>query len=94
MVLSPLGRRTHRIEIPCVILRGECFQNDKSDIEKVKHEWGHFAQLALHGPAAFTLFIAIPSVIYNLHCQKTGDWGNYYKVPWERYADFLGGAKH
>ena len=38
--------------------------------------------------------VVIPSVIYNLYCQKNGDWGNYYKVPWERYADFLGGAKH
>ena len=67
--------------------------NDKDDIKTVKHEWGHFAQLALHGPAAFMLLFGIPSMLYNLYCQKTGDWSEYYKMPWEAYADYLGGVK-
>ena len=70
------------------------YHKEKSDIEKVKHEWGHFAQLSLHGPAAFTLFIAIPSISYNIYCKKTEDWTNYYNMPWEWYADYLGGARH
>ena len=65
-----------------------------TDAEKVKHEWGHFGQLSLHGPAALTLFIEVPSISYNIYCQKTGDWTNYYNMPWEWYADYLGDARH
>ena len=67
--------------------------NDKADINTVKHEWGHYAQLAFQGPAAFTKFVAIPSLSYNIYCKITGDWTNYYKMPWEAYADYLGGVK-
>ena len=67
--------------------------NDKNDVNTVNHEWGHFKQLALHGPAMFTLFIALPSLIYNIYCRITGDWSKYYKMPWEAYADYLGGVK-
>ena len=67
--------------------------NDKNIVEAVNHEWGHFAQLALHGPAVFTLFMALPSLIYNIYRSITGDWTKYYKMPWEAYADYLGGVK-
>ena len=68
-------------------------KNDKHDIKTVNHEWGHFAQLTLFGPAAFMLLFGIPSMLYNLYCQKTGDWSKYYKMPWEAFADYLGGVK-
>ena len=68
-------------------------KNDKYDIKTVNHEWGHFAQLTSFGPAAFMLLFGIPSMLYNLYCQKTGDWSKYYKMPWEAFADYLGGVK-
>ena len=68
-------------------------KGEKHDINTVNHEWGHFAQLALHGPAVFTLFMALPSVIYNIYCRINGDWDKYYEMPWEVYADYLGGVK-
>ena len=55
--------------------------NDKNTVEAINHEWGHFAQLALHGPAVFTLFMALPSLIYNIYCRITGDWWKFYKMP-------------
>ena len=63
------------------------------DQNTVKHEWGHFAQLTLHGPIIFTMFMALPSLLYNLYCSKTDDWSKYYEMPWEAYADYLGGVK-
>ena len=68
-------------------------KNDKHDIKTVNHEWGHFAQLTLFGPATFMLLFGIPSMLYNLYCQKTGDSSKYYKMPWESFADYLGGVK-
>ena len=33
------------------------------------------------------------SFIYNIYCSITDDWSKYYKMPWEAYADYLGGVK-
>ena len=69
------------------------YENRKTDATVVKHEWGHFAQLALHGLGVYTLYLALPSLVYNIYCNITDDWTKYYEMPWESYADFLGGVK-
>lgn len=55
----------------------------------VKHEWGHNVQAMLVGLPKYVLGIAIPSVINYL-------WGSghYYSKPWERTADWFGGANN
>ena len=56
----------------------------------IKHEWGHNMQELLLGTPAYLINIAIPSVANYL-------WGStrdidYYSMPWERTADWLGGV--
>ena len=41
-------------------------KNQCADQNTVKHEWGHFGQMFILGPGAFTAFVAAPSLIYNL----------------------------
>ena len=60
---------------------------DVTDINVVKHEWGHFAQLKLMGPINYALTVAIPSVTSDPYDPY------YYSNPWERTADWLGGVK-
>ena len=59
--------------------------NPKTDANTVKHEWGHFIQLLILGPVAYTFSIAIPSAL-------NGDAKHYYSQPWEVTADMLGGV--
>ena len=56
----------------------------------IKHEWGHTVQESLVGTPKYLTKFAIPSIIGYL-----SDPGNntYYSLPWERSADFFGGAK-
>ena len=72
-------------------------KNHKTSQNAVKHEWGHFGQMLILGPGAFTAFVAAPSLIYNWW----GDYQNYndyrydklyYSKIWERTADVLGGV--
>ena len=59
------------------------------DVETVKHEWGHTVQQSLMGTPKFMTRIAVPSRI------GAGlDVDDYYSQPWERSADFFGGAIH
>lgn len=56
----------------------------------IQHEWGHNMQELILGPSAYITNIAIPSVANYL-------WGStqdidYYSMPWERTADWLGGV--
>ncbi len=51
----------------------------------VKHEWGHFIQLAIVGVPKYFIFYGIPSMA-NLGS------GYYYNKPWERSADLFGGV--
>lgn len=63
--------------------------NREWDVETVKHEWGHTVQQSLMGTPKFMIRIAVPSLIgANLRVD------DYYSQPWERSADFFGGAKH
>ena len=59
------------------------------DVETVKHEWGHTVQQSLMGTPKFMARIAVPSLI------GAGlGVDDYYSQPWERSADFFGGATH
>lgn len=61
----------------------------EEDINIVKHEWGHTVQQSIMGTSKFIKRIAIPSIIgFNLNVK------DYYSQPWERSADFFGGANN
>lgn len=58
-------------------------------ISVLKHEWGHTVHESLMGSTKYITKIAIPSVTGNkLHFEP------YYSQPWERSADFFGGANN
>lgn len=59
---------------------------DDKDPDTVKHEWGHYVQLRLMGPLHFLSSVAIPSIT------SDPNDSDYYSNPWERTADWLGGA--
>ena len=59
------------------------------NVETVKHEWGHTVQQSLMGTQKYMMRIAVPSLIGA--ALKVDD---YYSQPWERSADFFGGATH
>jgi hypothetical protein len=62
------------------------FLNKKAkDPNTVRHEWGHFVQLGIMGVGSYIPTVAIPSIL-------SGDRADYYSLPWERMADFFGGA--
>ena len=56
----------------------------------IKHEWGHQKQSLYLGPF-YLLVIGLPSALGNLIHRKIKF--DYYKQPWERWADKLGGVK-
>ena len=64
-----------------------------------QHEFGHHKQSKYLGPL-YLLVIGLPSVLFNIwdrlfHKKWTNlkrlDW--YYKLPWEHWADVLGGVE-
>ena len=72
----------------CSIL-GTLWLNNDNNEEDIMHEYGHSIQERILGPSYLTT-IAIPSLIYN----KFGSYEtlDYYSMPWERTADWLGGV--
>ena len=64
--------------------------NKVSDVNTVKHEYGHCLQLNEIGMKKYIQYIAIPSL--------NGYWGNdvpydeYYSLPWEYGAEIYGGV--
>jgi hypothetical protein len=87
-------------------LGGILFQKG-SDENIVKHEWGHTVQLKTWGMAKYLYLYALPSftcaTIATLEYRGWlhtgfGEWlnrdFNYYKLPWERTAEFFGGASN
>ena len=58
-------------------------------IDTVKHEWGHTVQQSLIGTPKYMTRIAAPSII---SCIANPSSKTYYSLPWERTADFFGGA--
>ena len=58
--------------------------SNETDVNTVRHKWGHFVQLLQLGIVEYTFSILLPSVLsdpYNKH---------YYSNPWEITADIYG----
>lgn len=61
--------------------------------DALKHESGHGIQESMQGLTKYLMRIALPSVIMNLVGREHQNVNNfYYNFPWERTADWLGGA--
>jgi RHS repeat-associated protein len=58
----------------------------------VKHEYGHNVQLAQMMPVAYLVGIGIPSLTFSIYDTIRNDTTEYFKRPWEAYADFYGGV--
>jgi len=67
--------------------------NSAHDLETLKHEKGHGGQSKRTGPI-YLFIIGAPSAAGNLLARKF-EWfrKNYYNLPWEAWADKLGGVK-
>ncbi|WP_438848863.1 RHS repeat domain-containing protein [Anaerocaecibacter muris] len=65
---------------------GIFLRRNVSDVDEVRHEWGHIIQQGLTGAAKFGLTFAITS---------SAELSNkyYYDRPWEITADILGGVQ-
>lgn len=66
--------------------------SDRSVSEKaIKHEYGHQLQSKKLG-WLYLIIIGVPSAIGNIIYRKTKfkPYGDYYKQPWEKWADELG----
>ena len=58
----------------------------------LNHEWGHGVQERILG-SAYLFTVAVPSVAYYWYDVKVvGTSRDYYSMPWERTADWLGGV--
>ena len=62
-------------------------------VEVLNHEYGHFVHFGQIGLGAYTVTTAIPSLIC-AGLSNVSPWirENYYSLPTERTADFLGGV--
>jgi len=60
----------------------------------IRHEYGHFLQLAILGGWLYLFLIAIPSITNNLRDRKNKLKKDYYEYFWEAWADKLGGIIH
>ena len=72
---------------------GTIWLNSDNGSDDLKHEYGHSIQERIMG-TAYWYKIAIPSVAY--YCYDVlvgGSDSDYYSMPWERTADWLGGVK-
>jgi len=69
----------------CVRLRDITFTHD------IPHEYGHCIQSMWLG-WFYLIVIGLPSVAGNIYCRIINDWSNYFKLPWEKQADRLGGV--
>lgn len=61
----------------------------------IMHEFGHRKQSQILGPL-YLVFIGLPSFLGNQYsrlCKKRGKKFDYYKQPWEAWADKLGGVE-
>lgn len=63
-----------------------------SDIDDVKHEYGHTKQLLRMGPLVYATCVAAPSVNCNLLDRIGWLKYDYYSSPWEYEADKYGGV--
>ena len=71
---------------------GTIWLNSDNGSDDLKHEYGHYIQERIMGPA-YWYKIAIPSVVYYCYDVLVGGSDlDYYSMPWERTADWLGGV--
>ncbi len=63
--------------------------SNENSIDAVKHEWGHTVQESLMGTPKYLTRIAIPSIVSNIFVSSSK---TAYSLPWERGAEFFGGA--
>ena len=62
-------------------------------VTTLNHEWGHNMQELIFGEALYITNVAIPSAIYCAYDAYVGGAPyDYYSMPWERVADWLGGV--
>lgn len=95
LLISPLGRYDERTGVYVwsfdsgVSLGNYVFVNGECTMNTIKHERGHQKQSLYLGPL-YLILIGLPSLLGNLLHRV---WKfDYYKQPWERWADYLGGA--
>ena len=70
--------------------------NRKYETHKtIMHEYGHKLQFEKLGPIFYLFIIGIPSLIGNLlfRIKWIRNRFDYYSLPWESWADKLGGVK-
>lgn len=86
------------VSLGCYVLIGDYYE---IKIDTVNHEWGHTRQSIIFGPL-YLLLIGLPSGTWSLIdrllmavCKKW-TWNKsyriYYSMPWEHWADELGGV--
>jgi hypothetical protein len=63
--------------------------------QTIMHEYGHKLQFEKLGPFVYLCIIGIPSLIGNLlfRIKWVRKHYNYYDLPWEHWADKLGGVE-
>lgn len=65
-------------------------KDSNNSINTIKHEHGHQIQSLILGPL-YLIFIGLPSIIGNIVFRiKKYNNRDYYKQPWEAWADKLG----
>lgn len=91
----------HTKEMPSGISLGNYIIMNWADKEDgMKHEYGHTIQSRILGPL-YLLVIGLPSGLYNVIDQiivtpmvgYDRSMEIYYNMPWEKWADKLGGVK-
>ena len=62
--------------------------------DTLNHEYGHFVHFQTIGVVAYTFTTAIPSLIgAGISSFSSDVYENYYSLPWECTADYLGGVE-
>ena len=93
--VSYLSKKRFGVALGDYMLFGVDIPNE----DDYNHEYGHHIQSTYLGPL-YLLIIGLPSISFNIYdscCHK--DWrfedryAWYYNLPWEKWADKLGGVK-
>lgn len=81
----------HNFDGTCSIL-GTIWSEGDLNPDDLNHEYGHSIQERTLGPA-YLFTVAVPSVAYYWYDVKNNrTTRDYYSMPWERTADWLGGV--
>ena len=78
-----------------VIFMGTEILYDEEFPDLLNHEYGHYIHFQQIGPTNYFWTTAVPSLIgAGLSYVSPTVRDNYYSLPWERVADYLGGVNH